>query len=112
MDRTRAGNEGLSGLSPAETSPGQEVAGPFTPYSSDASQATTRYSGWPGSASPRWAWPLRYADTPDELDHVLRFVPPHPYLPVVHLNRRVNVLHERSRAVIADSPPVRLPARV
>jgi hypothetical protein len=41
-----------------------------------------------------------YADTPDELDHVLRFVPPHPYLPVVHLNRGVNVLDERGRAVI------------
>ncbi len=43
-----------------------------------------------------------YADTPGELDHVLQFVPPHPYLPVVHLNRRINVLHEQSRAVIAE----------
>jgi len=44
-----------------------------------------------------------YAGTPDELEHILAFVPPHPYLPVVHLNRRINVLHERSRAVIAAS---------
>ncbi len=43
-----------------------------------------------------------YADTPDELAHVLRFVPPHPYLPVVHLNRGVNLLDERSRAVVGD----------
>ena len=43
-----------------------------------------------------------YADTPDELEHVLRFVPPHPYLPMVHLNRGVNVLHEHSRAVVAE----------
>ena len=43
-----------------------------------------------------------YADTPDELEHVLQFVPPHPYLPVVHLNRGVNVLHEGSRAVVGE----------
>jgi hypothetical protein len=43
-----------------------------------------------------------YADTPEELEHVLRFVPPHPYLPVVHLNRRVNVLHESGRAVVRE----------
>jgi hypothetical protein len=41
-----------------------------------------------------------YADTPEELEHVLRFVPPHPCLPVVHLNRGVNVLDERGRAVV------------
>ena len=43
-----------------------------------------------------------YADTPGELKHVLRFVPPHPYLPVVHLNRGVNVLDERGRAVVGE----------
>jgi hypothetical protein len=43
-----------------------------------------------------------YADAPDELEHILQFVPPHPYLPVVHLNRGINVLHERSRAVAAE----------
>ena len=41
-----------------------------------------------------------YADTPDQLEHVLRFVPPHPRLPVVHLNRGVNVLHGRDRALV------------
>ena len=41
-----------------------------------------------------------YADTPDRLEHVLRFVPPHPRLPVVHLNRGVNVLHGRDRALV------------
>jgi hypothetical protein len=41
-----------------------------------------------------------YADTPEELDHDLKFVPPHPYLPTVHLNRGINVLEERGRAVI------------
>ena len=38
-----------------------------------------------------------YADTPDQLEYVLRFVPAHARLPVVHLNRGVNVLHERGR---------------
>src|SRR5450755_3512390 len=43
-----------------------------------------------------------YADTSDELEHVLGFVPPHPYLPVVHLNRGVNVLDESSRVVVGE----------
>jgi hypothetical protein len=43
-----------------------------------------------------------YADTLDELEHVLQFVPSHPRLPVVHLNRALNVLHERSRAVVVE----------
>ena len=53
-----------------------------------------------------------YADTPGELDHVLRFVPPHPYLPVVHLNRGVNVLEESGRAVVGEfAEPFRGPHR-
>jgi hypothetical protein len=43
-----------------------------------------------------------YADTPDHLEHVLRFVPAHPRLPVVHLNRRINVLHEQDRGVVRE----------
>ena len=43
-----------------------------------------------------------YADTPDHLEHVLRFVPPHPRLPVVHLSRGVNVLHGRDRALVRE----------
>ena len=43
-----------------------------------------------------------YAGTLDELARVLPFVPPHPYLPVVHLDRSVNVLHEPDRAVVAE----------
>jgi hypothetical protein len=43
-----------------------------------------------------------YADTPAELEHLLRFVPPHPHRPVVHLNRGVNVLNEPSRAVVGE----------
>jgi hypothetical protein len=43
-----------------------------------------------------------YADTPSELEHVLRFLPPHPHLPVVHLNRGLDILHERGRAVVRE----------
>jgi hypothetical protein len=43
-----------------------------------------------------------YADTVGELERLLQFVPPHPCLPLVHLNRRLNVLHERSRAVVVE----------
>jgi hypothetical protein len=43
-----------------------------------------------------------YADSPDQLEYVLQFVPPHPRLPVVHLNRKINVLHERGRAVVRE----------
>ena len=41
-----------------------------------------------------------YADTLEQLDRVLSFVPSHECLPVVHLNRKVNVLQARSRAVV------------
>ena len=41
-----------------------------------------------------------YADTPEQLDRVLGFIPSHRYLPVVHLNRGVNVLQARGRAVV------------
>jgi hypothetical protein len=43
-----------------------------------------------------------YADTADQLEYVLRFVPAHARLPVVHLNRGVNVLHERGRSAVGD----------
>jgi hypothetical protein len=46
--------------------------------------------------------PEVYADTPDQLEYVLRFVPAHAGLPVVHLNRGVNVLHERGRAAVGE----------
>jgi hypothetical protein len=43
-----------------------------------------------------------YADSPDELEHVLKFVPPHPRLPTVHLSRNVNLLQEQSRALVGE----------
>jgi len=43
-----------------------------------------------------------YADTPDQLDYVLPFVPTHARLPIVHLSRGLNVLHRRDRAVVRE----------
>jgi hypothetical protein len=43
-----------------------------------------------------------YADSPGELEHVLQFVPPHPRLPTVHLNRGINLLNEQSRATVME----------
>ncbi len=43
-----------------------------------------------------------YADSPGELEHVLQFVPPHPRLPTVHLNRGINLLNEQSRATVGE----------
>jgi hypothetical protein len=43
-----------------------------------------------------------YADTPEQLEYVLRFVPAHERLPIVHLSRNVNVLHERDRALVGE----------
>ncbi|HYA52750.1 MAG TPA: hypothetical protein VEG33_16450 [Streptosporangiaceae bacterium] len=43
-----------------------------------------------------------YAETPDELEHVLKFVPPHRHLPMVHLNRGINLLHDQGRATVRE----------
>ena len=43
-----------------------------------------------------------YAETPDQLEHVLQFVPPHPSLPMVHLSRGLNVLHGRDRGLVLE----------
>ncbi len=43
-----------------------------------------------------------YADTPGQLEHVLRFAPAQPRLPVVHLNRGISLLQEQGRAVVRD----------
>jgi hypothetical protein len=35
-----------------------------------------------------------YADTPEQLERELRFVPPHPALPLAHLSRQINLLRD------------------
>ena len=41
-----------------------------------------------------------YADTPEQLENELRFLPPHPALPVVHLNRHINLLREDGQSLV------------
>ena len=43
-----------------------------------------------------------YASSPGRLEWLLGFVAPHPRLPVVHLDRKVNLLTEHGRTVIED----------
>lgn len=43
-----------------------------------------------------------YAGTAEELEGILAFAPADPALPVVHLDRRIDVLDERGAAVVAD----------
>ena len=43
-----------------------------------------------------------YADTTDQLDHLLNYVPPHPCQPIVHLNRGLNMLREGDRGVVEE----------
>ena len=103
MDCARPGGEGLTGTSTAETSTDQGVLGPLHALFQRRVAGDDALLKLAGLRFAQMGLAAEvYADTPDELDHVLQFVPPHPYLPVVHLNRRINVLHERSRAVIAE----------
>jgi hypothetical protein len=41
-----------------------------------------------------------YADRPEELERLLAYVPEHPTLPVVHLNRRVDLLTPEGRDTV------------
>ena len=43
-----------------------------------------------------------YADSRDGLEYMLRYAPTAPRLPVVHLDRDVNLLQEQGRAVVRD----------
>jgi hypothetical protein len=42
-----------------------------------------------------------YADTPEQLDRLLRFAPSEHHLPTVHLDRRTNVMRAADRAGVA-----------
>lgn len=41
-----------------------------------------------------------YADNPDQLEHLLKFLPEHRTLPVVHLNRSANLLDAAGRSLV------------
>jgi hypothetical protein len=52
-----------------------------------------------------------YADNPDHLEYLLGFVPEHPTLPVVHLNRSANLLDGSGRSLV-ESFAARFAGRV
>jgi hypothetical protein len=41
-----------------------------------------------------------YADSPDQLAQLLELSPSHEFLPMVHLSRKINLLHEQDRIVV------------
>ena len=100
MDRTEQG--------PGEAGTGRTVAGQLVPgyvhalfqQRVDGDDALLKLAGL--RFAQMGAAAEVYADTPDQLEHVLQFVPSHPRLPVVHLNRGINVLHKRDRAVVGE----------
>jgi hypothetical protein len=103
MDSARPGGDGPGGTSVAGTSTGQEVLGPVHALFQRRVAGDDALLKLAGLRFAQMGLAAEvYADTPDELEHVLQFVPPHPSLPVVHLNRSVNVLHEGGRAVVRE----------
>jgi len=52
-----------------------------------------------------------YADSPDQLEHLLTFVPEHDTLPTVHLSRSANLLQQSGRELI-ESFTTRFAGRV
>jgi len=103
MDHARPDGSGPGEPSPAETSTDEQVAEPLHALfqrrvaGDDAllELARLRFTQTGLAAE-------LYADTPGELEHVLRFVPPHRHLPTVHLNRGLNLLHEPGRATVGE----------
>jgi hypothetical protein len=99
----RDGGLGQGGTSPAETSTGQESLGPVHALFQQRVAGDDALLKLAGLRFAQMGLAAEvYADTPDQLEYVLQFVPAHPSLPVVHLNRGINLLHERSRAVVAE----------
>jgi hypothetical protein len=103
MDRARPGGGSLGELGVAEAGMGRGVLGPVHGLFQRRVAGDDALLELAGLRFAQMGLAAEvYADTPDELEHVLQFVPPHPYLPVVHLNRGLNVLHEGSRAVVGE----------
>ena len=103
MDSSRPGGGGLGEPGTARTSTNREVPEPVHALFQrrvEGDDALLELAGLRFAQAGLAA--EVYADTPGELEHVLRFVPPHPHLPVVHLNRGLDILHERGRAAVRE----------
>src|SRR6266567_2619894 len=103
MDCAQSDGRGLGELSTAERGTGQEVLGPVHALFQRRVAGDDALLELAGLRFAQMGLAAEvYADTPGELEHVLRFVPPHPHLPVVHLNRGLNMLHDQSRAAVGE----------
>ncbi len=103
MDHAQPGGQSPGELGTAETGTDREVLGPVHGLFQRRVAGDDALLELAGLRFAQMGLAAEvYADTPGELEHVLRFVPPHPYLPVVHLNRGVNMLDERGRAVAGE----------
>ncbi len=103
MDCAQSDGRGLGELSTAERGTGQEALGPVHALFQRRVAGDDALLELAGLRFAQMGLAAEvYADTPGELEHVLRFVPPHPHLPVVHLNRGLNMLHDQSRAAVGE----------
>src|SRR6266568_6686180 len=103
MDCAQSDGRGLGELSTAERGTGQEALGPVHALFQRRVAGDDALLELAGLRFAQMGLAAEvYADTPGELEHVLRFVPPHPHLPVVHLNRGLNMQHEQSRAAVGE----------
>lgn len=93
----------LSELVMAETSTAQELSSPFYALFQRHVRGDDALLRLAGLRFAQMGVAAEvYAGTPGELEHALQFVPCHPRLPMVHLNRSLNVLHEQDRTVITE----------
>ena len=100
MDRAGQGlaEAGTRGISPGQEAPGYVHA--LFQRRVDGDDALLKLAGL--RFAQMGAAAEVYADTPDQLDYVLPFVPAHTRLPIVHLSRGLNVLHRRDRDVVRE----------
>jgi hypothetical protein len=100
MDRAGQGpgDAGTRGITPGQEAPGHVHA--LFQRRVDGDDALLKLAGL--RFAQMGAAAEVYADTPDQLDYVLPFVPAHARLPIVHLSRGLNVLHRRDRAVVRE----------
>ena len=92
------GDAGTGGITPGQDAPGYVHA--LFQQRVDGDDALLKLAGL--RFAQMGAAAEVYADTPDQLDYVLPFVPAHARLPIVHLSRGLNVLHRRDRAVVRE----------
>ena len=41
-----------------------------------------------------------YADSPEQMEYLLELAPSYEFLPMVHLTREINLLHDKDRSIV------------